>query len=133
VASRVPNRYYGGPTTEAPTTEAPTTEAPAPAETLRQANARRSAQQYLRTMAFSRAGFINQLSSSYGSGFSVEDATYGVDSLNADWNEQAAKSAQQYLRTMAFSRAGLIQQLESSYGAGFTHDQAVYGVNAVGP
>jgi host cell surface-exposed lipoprotein len=100
--------------------------------TTGQANARASAAQYLSIMPFSRAGLIQQLSSSAGAGFSVADATYGVDSLNTDWNAQAALSAKQYLSTMPFSRAGLIQQLSSSAGAGFTYAQAVYGVTAAG-
>lgn len=83
-------------------------------------------------MAFSRQGLIDQLSSPYGGKFSVEDATYGVDAQNADWNAQAAKSAQGYLKTMAFSRQGLIDQLSSQYGGKFTYDEAVYGVNAAG-
>jgi hypothetical protein len=116
--------------TEPPTTAPPTTEAPK--ETSGQSNARRSAQQYLKTMPFSRAGLIKQLSSSYGAGFSLEDATYGADSLNANWNEQAVRSAKQYLSTMPFSRDALIKQLSSDYGAQFTYDEAVYGVNGAG-
>ena len=100
-------------TPSAPRAPSPAPAPPAPAETPGQNNARRSAQQYLSTMPFSRVGLINQLSSSAWAGFSLADATYGVDSLNADWNEQAAKSAQQYLSTMPFSRADLIHQLES--------------------
>ncbi len=92
----------------------------------------RSAESYLNFKGFSRAGLIRQLSSEYGEGFSVEDATFAVDYLNVDWNEQAAKAAQSYLDFKGFSRSGLIQQLESEYGDQFTHEQAVYGVNAVG-
>jgi hypothetical protein len=105
---------------------------PTPALTAGQINAVQSAADYLSTQAFSRAGLINQLSSSYGAGFSLADATYGVDAQHADWNAQAARSAKEYLSTQAFSRAGLINQLSSSYGAGFTHAQAVFGVNAAG-
>jgi len=83
-------------------------------------------------MPFSRAGLIKQLSSSYGAGFSLEDATYGVDALNADWNAQAVRAAKQYLDTQPFSRDALIKQLSSSYGAQFTYDEAVFGVNGAG-
>lgn len=62
-------------------------------------------------------------------GFSTEDATFAVDFLDVDWNEQAAKSAETYLSYSSFSRQGLIDQLEYE---GFTHDQAVYGVEKVG-
>ena len=69
-------------------------------ETAGQENARRAAESYLDTMAFSRQGLIEQLSSDAGSGFSRADATYAVDAVSPDWNEQAAKAAQSYLDTM---------------------------------
>jgi hypothetical protein len=99
-------------------------------ETSGQSNARESAEQYLQTGAFSRAGLIKQLSSQYGEGYSKADAIYAANHIDVNWNEEAAKAAKSYLDTSAFSRAGLIQQLESAYGDGFTHAQAVYGVNA---
>jgi colicin import membrane protein len=95
-------------------------------ETAGQDNARRSAENYLDTAAFSRKGLIKQLEFE---GYSTADATYAVDAVNADWNEQAARSAKSYLETSPFSRSGLIQQLEFE---GFTHGQAVYGVNEAG-
>lgn len=88
--------------------------------------ASRTATSYLRYMAFSRSGLIRQLEFE---GFSNEDATYGVDAQNADWNAQAAKMAASYLRSMSFSRSGLINQLIFE---GFTQSQAEYGVNSVG-
>ncbi|MFE9577344.1 Ltp family lipoprotein [Nocardia sp. NPDC006044] len=92
--------------------------------TSSQRNAIRSAQQYLAYSAFSRSGLIHQLEYE---GFSTADATFAVDSLNVDWNEQAAKSAKQYLEYISFSRSGLIDQLVYE---GFTRAQAEYGVNA---
>lgn len=89
-----------------------------------QQNAIGSAQQYLEFSAFSRSGLIDQLEYE---GYSTEDATFAVDSLNVDWNEQAAKSARQYLEYTSFSRSGLIDQLVYE---GFTYAQAEYGVNA---
>ena len=83
-------------------------------------------------MSFSRSGLIQQLDSSAGSGFPKAVATFAVNHIQVNWNQQAAKSAKEYLNTMPFSRAGLIQQLESSAGDGFTHAQAVYGVNQTG-
>ena len=82
--------------------------------------------------AFSRKGLIRQLSSDAGDGYSKADATYAVDHIEVNWNEQAAKSAKSYLDMTHFSRKGLIQQLESSAGDGYTHAQAVYGVNKAG-
>ncbi|MEU0542322.1 Ltp family lipoprotein [Nocardia sp. NPDC005978] len=91
--------------------------------TAGQRNAIRSAQQYLDYSAFSRSGLINQLEYE---DFSTADATFAVDSLDVDWNEQAAKSAKQYLEYTSFSRSGLIDQLVYE---GFTRAQAEHGAN----
>lgn len=124
------------PPTQPPTTVPPRpapTAAKAPAETAGQSNARRMAVQYLRMgKGFSRQGLIEQLSSPYGEGYSIEDATYGVDATNTDWNAQACLSAKSYLDFQPFSRAGLIDQLSSSYGEGFTPEEAEYGVTCAG-
>lgn len=105
-------------------------------ETLRltgpQRNAARSARQYLSMTGFSRDGLINQLSSDYGDGYSVADATAAVDSLDADWNEHAVRSARQYLSMTGFSCSGLIEQLSSSYGDKYTQSQATYGAQNAG-
>lgn len=95
-------------------------------ETTSQKNAIRKAEQYLSVMPFSAEGLIKQLEFEK---FSTEDATYAVNSLDVDWNEQAAKKAKQYLDSMGFSRDGLIQQLEFD---GFTTEQAEYGVTQNG-
>lgn len=85
-------------------------------------NALESAKNYLRFMAFSYTGLIDQLEYE---GYSYSEAKYAVDNCGADWYEQAVKCALEY---MSFSRSGLIEQLEYE---GFTHDQAVYGVEQV--
>ena len=100
--------------------------AQAPEETAGQANARESAESYLDLSAFSRDGLIKQLKFE---GYSLEDATYGVDAQKANWNKQAAASAQEYLDLSSFSRDGLIDQLMFE---GYTRSQAEYGVNKVG-
>ena len=97
-----------------------------PLESVSEANARASAEQYLSGQSFSRSGLIKQLKFE---GFSTADATYGVGAVSVDWNEQAAKSAEQYLSNQSFSRTGLIEQLKFE---GFTEQQAVYGVNQTG-
>jgi len=97
-----------------------------------QRNAVRSARQYLSFQGFSRDGLIHQLSSDFGSGYDVADATVAVDSLNVDWNEQAARSARQYLSVQGFSCRSLIQQLSSSAGSSFTEQQARYGAERAG-
>jgi len=97
-----------------------------------QANAARSAQQYLDMTGFSRRGLIEQLSSDAGNGYDVADATAAVDSLNVDWNEQAVRSAKQYLSMSGFSCRGLIDQLSSDAGSKYTEAQARYGAEQAG-
>ncbi len=95
-----------------------------------------SAKLYLETMAYSRRGLVDQLSSEFGSQFTIEQAEYGVASLETegivDWNEQAARAAQQYLDVMPYSRSELLEQLSSEYGSKFTLEQAEYGVSSTG-
>ena len=97
-----------------------------PALTLSQENAIDKAQSYLDFSAFSRSGLIDQL---VFEDFSVEDATFAVDYIAVDWNEQAAKKAQSYLDYSSFSRQGLIDQLTFE---GFSAEQAEFGVTQVG-
>jgi len=97
-----------------------------------QKNAVRSAKQYINMTGFSREGLIQQLSSSAGNGYELEDATIAVDSLNIDWNEQAVRSAEQYLDMTGFSCDGLIQQLSSSAGSKYTVSEATYGAKQAG-
>lgn len=97
-----------------------------------QKNAVRSATQYLSFTGFSRNGLISQLSSEYGDGYSVADATAAVDSMRTDWNQQAVKSAKQYLSIQGFSCNGLIDQLSSAYGDKYTKSQATYGAQQAG-
>jgi hypothetical protein len=114
------------------------TDSPAPADTpavtSSQQQALDSAQSYLSDgQGFSRAGLIDQLSSSAGEGFSHADAVWAADHSGADWKAQAVLSAQGYLRDgQGFSRSGLIEQLTSPYGEQFTLAQATYAVNKVG-
>ena len=106
----------------------PKTKKPAPTsnESLAGENARLTAQSYLRSSSFSRSGLISQLEYE---GYSKADSTYGVDSLGADWNTQAAKTAAAYLKSSSFSREGLKDQLLYE---GFSSSQAEYGLTAVG-
>lgn len=93
---------------------------------MSQENAVRTAEEYLDVSSFSRQGLIQQLQYD---GYSIEDATYAVDNITVDWNEQAAKAAKNYLDISGFSQSGLVEQLEYD---GFTPSQASYGVNAAG-
>lgn len=101
---------------EAPKAEPAKPAAPAAPEypSLEHKNAIKSAESYLRVMGFSRQGLIDQLSSEYGSAYPEDVATWAVDNVQVDWNEQAVKSAKSYLDVMAFSRQGLYDQLTVS-------------------
>lgn len=90
------------------------------------------AKDYLDFMAYSYQGLIDQLSSPYGEGMSLSDATYAADHCGADWNEQAVRSAKSYLKYGSFSYQGLIDQLASEYGGKFTAEQAKYGADHSG-
>jgi len=116
------------------TTESSTqnTKRSAPALTGPQKNAVRAAESYLRISGFSRNGLIEQLSSSAGNGFNINDATAAVDSMNVDWKQQAVKSAKQYLQLMGFSCQGLIQQLSSQAGNKYTVEEARFGAKQAG-
>lgn len=98
-----------------------------------QKNAVKSAQSYLRNMAFSRAGLFQQLTSEYGEGYTEEDAEAAIalieENGKVDWNAEAAESAENYISGMAFSRNGLYQQLTSEYGEHFTDEQATYAIS----
>lgn len=120
----------------APTPAAPSTQAPAASQpTGSQQQALQSAQSYLAMgTGFSRAGLIQQLSSSAGEGFSMTDAMWAVDHSGANWNQQAVESAKGYLAMgTGFSRADLYQQLTSSAGEQFTPAQAEYALSQVYP
>ncbi len=109
---------------EEPVIEEPVVEEPS--ETVSQSNAVESALSYIEYSAFSRKGLIDQLKFE---DYSTADATYAVDAIDVDWNEQAAKSAANYLEYSSFSRQGLIDQLVFE---GFTQSQAEYGVSTTG-
>jgi len=115
---------------------APTTPAPKPKSkmTAAQEQALQSAQSYLTDgQGFSRNGLIDQLTSSYGSGFTKAQAAWAVRHLHPDWNAQAVIAAKGYLADgQGFSRAALLDQLTSAYGSGFTQMQALHAVNVVG-
>ena len=97
-----------------------------------QKNAVRSAKNYLSFAGFSRDGLIDQLSSPYGDGYDLADATAAVNSLSVDWNAEAVEASKQYLEMSGFSCKGLIEQLSSEYGNKFTNEQAKYGAEQAG-
>ncbi|MGR0160702.1 Ltp family lipoprotein [Paenarthrobacter nitroguajacolicus] len=100
--------------------------AKAAAGTVSQQNALRKANDYLNFSAFSLTGLIKQLEFEK---YSTEDATWAVERVKVDWNEQAAKKAKNYLDFSSFSHSGLVDQLLFE---GFTPEQAEYGVSKTG-
>lgn len=113
-------------TQDEPAAEPQEAEPVKPSMTRAQENAADQAESYLDMSAFSRSGLIKQLEFE---GYSKSDATYGVDSVDANWTEQADKKAEEYLAMSSFSRSGLIDQLEFE---GFTAAQAKHGATAAG-
>ena len=88
-----------------------------------EANALGAAINYMSSMPFSREGLAAQLEFS---GYSADEAAYGVDNCGADWSEQAVKKAKVYISTAAFSYAGLVKQLEFDK---FTPEESAYGAD----
>lgn len=92
-------------------------------------SALRTAETYISTMAMSKAGLYDQLTSEYGEKFTAEAAQYAIDNVDADWKENALKSAQTYQETMAMSPAAIYDQLISEYGEKFTEEEAQYAID----
>lgn len=88
----------------------------------------KSAEQYLRTMPFSKQGLYVQLTSDAGSKFPPEAAQYAVDNVKTDWKENAARAAVGYLNIMPMSREELVNQLSGEGGDKYTLEEAQYGV-----
>lgn len=97
-----------------------------PSETIGEANAIRKAEVYLSLGGFSKKGLLEQLKFE---GYSAAEATYAVENVLVDWDEQAAMKAETYMSVQPFSKSGLIDQLRFE---GFTDSQAAYGASTVG-
>lgn len=124
VSTAVDNNQTNAPSEEMKT---PAAEAePVEKLTVGQKNAIRKAESYLDVMPFSASGLIKQLEYE---GFSSEDASFAVNHIEVNWNEQAALKAESYLDIMAFSADGLANQLKYE---GFTKEQISYALKAVG-
>lgn len=100
-------------------------------------NAYKSGLSYLNGLGgFSKQGLIEQLSSEYADGYTLEQAQNAVAALEADgkvdWKEQAVISAKNYMEFSSFSRSGLIDQLTSEYGEQFTWEEASYAADQMG-
>lgn len=102
-----------------------------PETTSGQKRALQSAENYLDLSGMSKAGIIQQLSSSAGEGFSKADATFAANNVDADWKQEAVEAAKNYLDISPMSKDALIQQLSSAAGDKFTPTQARYAANKV--
>lgn len=99
------------------------------APTVEDKNALAKAESYSTIMHMSKAGIYDQLTSSYGEGFSQEAAQYAIDHLVADYKKNALEKAKEYQSTMHMSRQSVYEQLTSSYGEKFTAEEAQYAID----
>jgi len=81
------------------------------------------AKEYIFYRPFSRKSLIYQMKFE---GFTASDATYAVDHLTVNWNNQAYKKAKRWLDYRSFSQSELVGQLMFD---GFTPDQAQFAVD----
>ena len=97
--------------------------------TMEDKNALAKAEGYSSRMHMSKAAIYDQLTSSYGEGFTPEAAQYAVDHLVADYKTNALEKAKSYQTNMHMSRSAIYDQLTSSYGEQFTAEEAQYAVD----
>lgn len=85
---------------------------------------------YARNLHMSKKAVYDQLTSSYGEGFSADAAQYAIDNMTGvDWNANALEKAKQYYYNMSMSKSAVYDQLTSEYGEQFTASQAQYAVD----
>ncbi|NYI42035.1 DUF2510 domain-containing protein [Demequina lutea] len=109
--------------------------APAAAETQAETDAQKNAVASAKNEFYAELSRDSLIATLQVGGFTDADAEYAVDTMNVDWNEQAANWAKFLLdyktrkpegKIGSFSRSELITEVELS---GFTTEQATYGVN----
>lgn len=88
-------------------------------------NAVSTAKNYISSTGFSRSGLIHQLEFE---GYSTEEAEYGADNCDADYNELCVVTANNYLDSTSFSEEGLRHQLDFE---GYTAEQIDYAIEKV--
>lgn len=85
---------------------------------------------YARNLHMSKKGVYDQLTSSYGEGFSADAAQYAIDNMTGvDWNANALAKAQEYYTGMSMSKSAVYDQLISEYGEQFTASEAQYAID----
>ena len=62
-------------------------------------------------------------------GFTEEQAVYGADNCQADWNEEALNAAKGYRRVLDLDYQGVKQQLEFN---DYTAEQVQYALTNIG-
>lgn len=92
-------------------------------------NALKMAENYIKTLPFSKQKLYEQLTSEHGSKFSKDAGQYAIDNLKVDYKEQALRSAKNYMKTMPMSNDELYEQLTSEYGEKFTAEEAQYAID----
>ncbi|WP_416174850.1 MAG: hypothetical protein ACFWT0_01560 [Bifidobacterium crudilactis] len=92
------------------------------------ASALKKAETYSDTMHMSKQGIYDQLTSEYGEKFSAEAAQYAIDTIDADWNQNALDKAKTYQDDMSMSPEAIRDQLTSEHGEKFTAKEADYAV-----
>lgn len=83
----------------------------------------KSAESYVKIMAFSEQGLRGQLEFE---GFTSDQIDYAIDNVEVDWNEEAVQSATSYSNTLSMSSSAIYDQLIFE---GFTPEQAQYGID----
>ena len=85
---------------------------------------------YAKNLHMSKKGVYDQLTSSYGEGFSADAAQYAIDNMTGvDWNANALAKAQEYYTGMSMSKSADYDQLTSEYGEQFTASEAQYAID----
>lgn len=85
---------------------------------------------YAQNLHMSKKGVYDQLTSSYGEGFSADAAQYAIDNMTGvDWNANALAKAQEYYTGMSMSKSAVYDQLISEYGEQFTASEAQYAID----
>lgn len=85
---------------------------------------------YAKNLHMSKKGVYDQLTSSYGEGFSADAAQYAIDNMTGvDWNANALEKAKQYYYNMSMSKSAVYDQLTSEYGEQFTTSEAQYAID----
>lgn len=110
-------------------TEAPTETEPEDTVPSEFKSALKKAKTYSSLMNMSKQGIFDQLTSEYGEKFPEDAATYAIENLDVDWNQNALKKAEDYCKTMHMSKRGVYDQLISEFGEKFTEEEAQYAID----